>query len=293
MRTANLEPLGEPMTSTTDLADRRNAQRSDVALSNRPAWLWPVLGTLSGIAATTVVVLAGWSAFAALALLPLLGAYWYLGRHSRIELGFVLGRLRHYGLGLLHPTLVLSAIALVAWLAGAIDIRGTDWSATTIGFVTTALVTILMGLLTEEGFFRGWLWSSLRRAGVGARGLVVWTSLAWGLWHVPVLLWGTDIETSASQVPIYLASAFAIGLIWGTFRLISGSIVVTSVVHGAWNGAVYVLFGMGATEGALGIRETVIYGPEVGVLGLALSLVVALGLWQWSRHTSQTRHARV
>ncbi len=121
----------------------------------------------------------------------------------------------------------------------------------------------------------------------------MWTSLAWSLWHVPVLLLGTDIETSAAQVPIYFASAFTIGIIWGMFRLISGSIVVTSVVHGVWNGAVCVFFGMGATEGALGIKETAVYGPEVGVLGLAINIVIAIGLWQWYRSASRKRLARV
>lgn len=280
-----LAPTSGPITDA--------ARVRGMALYSRPTWQQPVFGAISGVVATTIVVLSGLSAFAALALFPLICVYWYLGRHSRSELGFVPGRLRHYGVGLLHPALVLGAIALAAWVGGAINTSGTDWSAAGIGFLTTMLVTILMGLLTEEGFFRGWLWSSLRRAGVGPGGLVMWSSLAWSLWHVPVLLWGTDIEASAAQVPIYLASAFTIGIIWGMFRLISGSIVVTSVVHGLWNGAVYVFFGMGATEGALGIQETVLYGPEVGVLGLAINIVIAIELGRWHLRTNRKRPARV
>lgn len=260
--------------------------------SDRPTWRRPLVGALSALVATTAIILLGQSGFAALALFPLVVLFWYLGHHSRTEMGLIRGRLRHYGIGLLHPAVVLGTIAVIAWIGGAISTRGTDWSAATIGFFTTMLVTILMGLITEEGFFRGWLWSSLRRVGVGGGGLIVWTSLAWSLWHLPVLLWGTEIETTPAQVPVYLASAFTIGIIWGTFRLISGSILVTSVVHGVWNGAVYVFFGMGATQGVLGIRETAIYGPEVGALGLIANLVVAIGLWQWYRRSRRRTEPR-
>jgi hypothetical protein len=59
----------------------------------------------------------------------------------------------------------------------------------------------------------------------------------------------------------------------------SGSIVVTSVSHGVWNGLVYVLFGEGTTLGVLGIHNTAVFGPEVGLLGLGLNLVFAAVLW--------------
>jgi hypothetical protein len=67
-------------------------------------------------------------------------------------------------------------------------------------------------------------------------------------------------------------------------RLISGSVVVASIAHGAWNGGDYVFSGFGTKVGALGIQETSIYGPEVGVLGLVLNLVFAAALWQWCQH---------
>jgi hypothetical protein len=59
----------------------------------------------------------------------------------------------------------------------------------------------------------------------------------------------------------------------------SGSIVVTSVSHGVWNGLVYALFGYGTTLGTLGIHNTVVFGPEIGLLGLAVNVVFAAVLW--------------
>jgi hypothetical protein len=64
-------------------------------------------------------------------------------------------------------------------------------------------------------------------------------------------------------------------------RLLSGSLVVASVSHGVWNGLAYVLFGFGTQLGTLGISNTVIYGPEIGVLGLLLNVGVAAVLWWW------------
>jgi hypothetical protein len=51
----------------------------------------------------------------------------------------------------------------------------------------------------------------------------------------------------------------------------SGSIVVSSVSHGVWNGITYTLFGYGTRRGALGVSNTALYGPEVGLLGLGLN----------------------
>jgi hypothetical protein len=59
----------------------------------------------------------------------------------------------------------------------------------------------------------------------------------------------------------------------------SGSIVVTSVSHGVWNGLTYVLFGTGNIPGSLGIQNVGVFGPEIGVVGLALNLLFAAFLW--------------
>ena len=56
------------------------------------------------------------------------------------------------------------------------------------------------------------------------------------------------------------------GAAWGLLRWISGSVIVASLSHGAWNGLVYALFGFGTRVGALGVQDTALFGPEVGVL---------------------------
>jgi hypothetical protein len=52
---------------------------------------------------------------------------------------------------------------------------------------------------------------------------------------------------------------------------------------GLWNGIAYVFFGFGTKTGALGIRDTAIFGPEIGILGLISNAVFAFLFWQWWR----------
>jgi membrane protease YdiL (CAAX protease family) len=226
---------------------------------------------------------SGLFAFSALPLLPLMVAFWYWERLPRAEIGFVWGRLRYYAPALLHPVLVLGLTALTACFTGAINLEKTRWLNAWLNMALVTLSTILVASVTEEGFFRGWLWASLRRAGLSKPWVLLWTSLAFALWHLSVILLDTPFRLPLAQVPVFLLNAAVIGAIWGMLRMASGSVVVTSVAHGVWNGGAYVFFGFGTRAGALGITDTAIYGPEVGALGLVLNVLFGVGLWQWCK----------
>lgn len=241
---------------------------------------WPIIGTLVAIAATASLDAAGLSAYVANSLLlPLFLLFWYLQRLSRSEIGLTWGRWRDYALAVFYPALALALVGLIAWLSGAVNLAGIDWATTVSHLVVLTLVTIIGAIVTEEGFFRGWLWASLKRAGVTQRGLLVWTSLAFAAWHVSKVLLPTDFRPPIAQAPIFILNVAVIGLIFALIRQRSGSIVVASVSHGVWNGLVYTLFGEGSTPGALGLHNTGVFGPEVGVVGLALNLAFAAILW--------------
>ena len=133
--------------------------------------------------------------------------------------------------------------------------------------------TIPAAILTEEGFFRGWLVASLRAPWFPARGgLLAASSVIFALWHVSAVTLPTGFDLPAAQIPVYLANAAVIGAIWARCACVPGSIIVSSVSHGLWNGGAYVLFGYGAKDGALGIADTEVFGPESGYLGLALNI---------------------
>jgi hypothetical protein len=80
--------------------------------SRNRRWILPTLGIIAALATNTIANMGVLPAVGALVLLPLLVIFWYIERFARRDMGFVAGRLHHYGLGLLHPVLVLSLIAL-------------------------------------------------------------------------------------------------------------------------------------------------------------------------------------
>jgi len=244
----------------------------------------PALGTLVAIGSTTGLDAVGQSNVNALPLFPLLVLFSYLQRLSRAELGLTLGRWRDHGLAVFYPALVLGLAGLIAWMSGALTLTATDWAKLWFSLAIATLLNFLLALVTEEGFFRGWLWASFRHAGLAERRVLLWTSVAFAAWHIPTALLPTEFNPPIAQVPVYVLNAAVIGLIWGLMRQRSGSIVVTSVSHGVWNGLTYVLFGTGNIPGFLGIQNTGAFGPEVGVVGLALNLAFAAILWlEYSR----------
>lgn len=257
-------------------------------LMNR-ALILAALGILAAIVTNTIANTFDLPSVGAFLLFPVIGVFWYLTRYARKEMGLALGTLRYYGLGLLHPVLVLGLIALIAWLTGAVDIQNPNWSKVAMSFAVTALVSVLVAIVTEEGFFRGWLWAALQSGGLKQWGVVLVTGIAFGVWHLPFALLASGYDPLSAEVPLFITNASVIGIAWGLLRLGSGSIIVPAVTHGVWNSAVYMLFNFGAEPGALGIHNTSIFGPEAGWLGLVLNLGYAAGLWLLYRRTESTR----
>jgi len=252
---------------------------------NRP-WMWPVFGVAAAIAATSTMDATGASTFSSLALFPLLAIFWYAQHFSPSEIGFSWGRSRVaqcYAIAIVYPVVVMAILAGVAALTGALDPAAAPHHKTSawLSLLLITGTTIPIALITEEGFFRGWLWASLRRTGAAPAATLILSSVAFALWHWSAVLLPTGYNPPLAQVPTFMLNAVTIGMIWGMLRKVSGSIVVSSVSHGVWNGLAYVLFGFGSNVGALGIANTALYGPEVGVAGLALNLAVAALLWKW------------
>ena len=250
----------------------------------KPALLRPILGALVAIAITTALDANGLSMYSALPLFPLMCVFWYLERRTRQSMGFKWGRWNHYGLGILYPVVVLGAVGLVSAASGAVDISQTNWEKAGLNFALLTISTILVAIITEEGFFRGWLFASLASAGLKHAWILIWSSIAFSLWHLPAVALSTGFDLPATQIPVFMVNAAVMGAIWGLLRSISGSVIVASVSHGVWNGGAYVFFGYGTKIGALGIDDTAIYGPEVGILGLALNLIFAGVLWRLWKH---------
>ncbi|MGC1379976.1 MAG: type II CAAX endopeptidase family protein [Candidatus Baltobacteraceae bacterium] len=250
------------------------------------AWAWPILGTLAAIAVTSIMDATASSAFSALPLFPLLAIFAYLQKFSLKELGFTWGgrrAIQAYAMAILYPIAVMGILVAVAAAAGAMNPAAAPQHkhATWLLVLTNVAITIPLALLTEEGFFRGWLWCSIARTKQTPIAIIVLTSLAFALWHWSSVILPTGYNPPLAQVPVIMLNAAVIGAIWAMLRLLSGSLVVSSISHGLWNGLAYVLFGFGSNVGTLGIANTAVFGPEIGFLGLALNIAAAALLWRW------------
>ena len=250
-----------------------------------------VAGALVAIAVTTVMDATGYSMFSALPLAPLAGIFWALQKFSRQEIGLVWGSPRSYAMALTYPVVVLGLTAVIAYVFGAVDSSDANWDKIFRNMALNSSVGVIGVLITEEGFFRGWLWAALKRAGQSDTQVLIWTSVSFTIWHISAVSLDTGFDIPAGEIPIYLVNATLVGGVFGFLRMISGSVVVPSVCHAVWNALDYPLYGFGEKVGALGIEATHLFGPEVGVLGIAINSIFAASLWFWWRtqtHASQT-----
>ena len=117
------------------------------------------------------------------------------------------------------PTLLgavpsLRALAKVA-TPGVLTPDGADGPA---AVVLRLLLLAVLAPVSEELFFRGWLWEALRRAGHGAWSVAGWTSLPWLLLH------GLD---SPKRVLFLIPAA----VVFSVARHVGGGVRASLMVH--------------------------------------------------------------
>ena len=184
--------------------------------------IWPaVAGFVTALAITTTMDATGYSMFSALPLFTLAAFFWFLQKFSRTEIGLILGSGRDYAWALAYPLFVLGLAAATAWMFGAVDATDANWKNAFLNIAMSSSIGVLMVLITEEGFFRGWLWASLKRAGRSDLYVLVWTSLAFTIWHISAISLDTGFDLPANEIPIYLVNATLLGGIWGALRMVS------------------------------------------------------------------------
>lgn len=243
--------------------------------------LWPLIASIGAIAISPLLLLAtGEGASYSLWLAVMMFGLWAAQRLTKREVGVAIGDSKSYLVAIAYTVGIIGCVALGAWAAQLIDLK--NYSATTVfrRLSLNFLLTFVLALITEEGFFRGALWGSCMRAGFTPAKTLIWTSLAFGLWHLAVPIIDPDFNQSLSKVPQYVIGSTAFGVAMGMLRLRSGSIVVPSFCHALWNASDYTFFGAGQKVGQLGISDTSMWDPERGYAGLVLVTLVA-AFWWW------------
>ena len=243
-----------------------------------------IIGAAAAIAITATMDATGLSDFSALPLLPLLVLFSFWDRLSPRKAGFTIPKAAEFGIALVQPVVVLGAIAILAGASGQVDVASTNWNKAAANFALMAGGTFVIALVTEEGFFRGWMWGSLVQSGRSAKFTLYGTSIAFALWHISPVVFATEFRLPIAQIPLFVVNAGVLGATWGVLRARTGSVVTASLAHGLWNGLVYVMFGVGTKAGALGISDTALFGPEVGLIGLGANLLFLAAFLRMSRN---------
>lgn len=254
---------------------------------------WPLIASVAAIAVSPILqITTGQAVLYTFWLAVMMMALWVMQRLTLREVGVTTGDSQSYLIALAYPLILIGCIVLGAWAAHLVDLE--DYSASTVfrRLSLNFLVTFVLALITEEGFFRGALWGSCVRAGFSPAKTVIWTSVAFGLWHFAVPFIDPDFAQPLSKVPQYVIGSTAFGVAMGLLRLRSGSFVVPSICHALWNAAVYTFFGAGEKGGQLGISDPVVWDPERGYAGLVLVILGSTLLWCWLKpSTARIRHS--
>lgn len=246
--------------------------------------VWPVAATAAVLILSPLLqIITGIEEVYGLWLAVVMIALWALQKFSRAEIGLVIGDGRSYGIALAYVVVIIGIVAIGAWATGLIDLKDYSHMTAFRRVTLNALVTFVLTLLTEDGMFRGALWASCERAGVSPTRTLIWTSVAFGLWHLAVPLVEPTFTQPLSKVPQYVIGSTAFGFAMGALRLKTGSIIVPAACHGLWNATVYTFFGYGEKTGLLGVADTNIWDPERGYSGLILTIIAAALLWVWAK----------
>jgi len=123
------------------------------------------------------------------------------------------------------PVVLVFAMAsdMLTWLLGkpiVPEFMQVAWSSAEKISLTIAVAAVAP--VTEELIFRGFLISGLRPTRLGASGAVLVSSLAWALIHGQYDAYG-------------MATIFALGVLLGTARVKTGSVIVPIALHGFSN----------------------------------------------------------
>lgn len=135
-----------------------------------------------------------------------------------------------------------------------------------------ALFNALLAFGEEVGW-RGWLLPSLRPLGTWPALIV--SGVVWGLWHSPVILLGYNFgRTDWSGVAFMVLGCTAWGVLFGWFRLRSGSVWPAVFGHGALNaaGGTFLLLA------ASGVPIDPALVSPLGAAGWIVLAVIAIGL---------------
>jgi membrane protease YdiL (CAAX protease family) len=209
----------------------------------------------------------------------------FIHRAPISELGFRRCTWGQMGRGLFLPLVILGSVAAIDLLSGAAQLLPlttlhNPFSGSPVGTISglawflalNAAILFVLEFVTEELMFRGYILGKLTMLGE-TRGLVIASAL-FGLWHVPIAIWG--VGPDAVRTPLYVINMMLLGAVLGLLFLDSRSLIPVAAFHALWNSIEYNLFGFMDQRALLIGASRLLFDPEEGCVGtIVLALTVA------------------
>ena len=173
-------------------------------------------------------------------------AYRKIAKLGFNDIGWKVGPLKYSALAFFVPLAVAAISYAIYWKTGISDFvpvspeilakKNVDSGAMLIAkFYPLLFLMGCFAALGEEIGWRGFLIPKLYNTRIRHPLLV--SSLIWGVWHFPLILWGGYASSSLPLVSILLFTIviIAAGVFVGWVRMMSGSVWTAMIYHGAHN----------------------------------------------------------
>lgn len=203
-----------------------------------------------------------------------------VGGNSRLPIGLTRSGRQAWGLALLLPLPILAVSYGLAWASGMAAFASpieSGWIPDLLINLVINFLIITLFVVSEEVGFRGYLLPRLQ--GLGDKRAILLSSFLHGVWHLPLILLTPFYLAEGNRlltIPLFLLLLTAAGAIYGTLRLVTGSLWPGVVLHSAFN----VFLGLFTTLTVMRSPFAIYMIGESGVLTLVLTAVVAFWLMQ-------------
>lgn len=256
-----------------------------------------ILILLSGIAEALIVTRDMEILYPVLMWIPALAAFAAAGWRRKHEeekgtlLGFFRGcslrrcKVKYILLGILLPLVYLLIPYLIYWKLYPENFAYSGVALSTVlkDLAPMGIIGIFANLLTasgEEIGWRGFMVPELYRK-YGLNKTLLFSSLIWCAWHLPLLIFGDYMEGTPLlyQIPAFILCIFPVGVMAGLLAIKTGSMWPAAFLHAAHNNFDQAVFGL-ITRG----DNRMYYVSETGLLTILCAWVLAAAMYLVMRH---------
>lgn len=193
------------------------------------------------------------------------------------SIGFQKTSIKWILLSCLIPAVYIGIPYVLFWIAfpNSLDMS----KASVIQLVLMSVVGIFIGLITaigEEIGWRGYLVpATLER--VGIKKALIYTSIFWGVWHLPILISGLYMPGTPAwySVPAFLFMIIPVGMIYGIITIKTKSIWPAIFLHAAHNTFDQLIFGTVTVA-----NNKMFFVSETGIFTIFFAWIVAVFLYK-------------